>query len=74
MGSYDVINYAAKCEECGTTLKDFQSKDGPREMKFLAPSDVDYFYTICAKCHLWHDFKVHRVCFVKQIDVTIRKD
>jgi len=75
MGMFNYINYEANCEECGTPLKGFQSKDGACEMKYLPPSDVDYFYTLCSKCNTWHDFKVTRVCIcqVKSIDVTTRK-
>jgi len=73
MGMFDHINYEAKCENCGAELKHFQSKDGPCELKHLPPDAVDYFYTSCDECKTWHDFKVHRVCIVKQIDVTTRK-
>jgi hypothetical protein len=70
MGMFDYVNYQADCDKCGQPLSDFQSKDGPCELGFLAASDVDYFYTSCSKCRTWHDFKVHRVSIVKGIDVS----
>ncbi len=73
MGMFDFVRYTANCEKCGEPLKDFQSKDGECLLKVIRPDQEDYFYSICEKCHTWHDFTVDRVCIVRNIEVQVKK-
>lgn len=73
MGMFDYIKYKADCEVCGAELKDFQSKDGPCDLKELKPKHVDYFYAYCDNCKAYHAFWVKRKCKVKKIKVYVRE-
>ena len=57
MGMFDYVNHEAKCPECGAIVDGFQSKDGPCELITLEISDVDNFYTDCAKCNAWLEYE-----------------
>lgn len=70
MGMFDYVKYEAKCKNCGTELKDFQSKDHDCLLNMVEPSQVDNFYTKCDKCGTWHEYNVTRECVVKHIEVA----
>lgn len=58
MGMFDYINYKAECWKCRSELDNFQSKDGPCELKQLEPDDVEYFYSLCHCCGEMNRFNV----------------
>jgi len=54
MGMYDdIIDFSMKCPNCGATVSEFQSKDGPCILAGLSFKDVDNFYSYCPDCHAW---------------------
>jgi len=55
MGMFDYVSYDLKCD-CGETFNNFQSKDGPCELRTLSPLQVDYFYGDCPHCGEYHSF------------------
>jgi hypothetical protein len=71
MGMFDWVNYTATCD-CGRSLRDFQSKDGPCQMLRLEPHQVEIFYTMCL-CGLWNEYKVEAEVEVIVKSMDIRK-
>ena len=69
MGMFDWVNYTATCD-CGRSLRDFQSKDGPCQMRKLEAYEVERFYTMCS-CGLWNEYEVEAEVevIVKSIDI-----
>lgn len=47
---------------CGKEVRDFQSKDGPCDLRTLMPKDVDTFYATC-DCgnHIQYKTRVVRI-------------
>jgi hypothetical protein len=56
MGMFDYVRYEAPCWKCGTTLTDFQSKDGNCYMETVRPEEVQTFYSDCPKCKVWNEY------------------
>ena len=65
MGMFDWIEFKIPCPNCGTEVKDFQSKDGNCELQRLTVKELvqqSYgnakFYTNCPniKCNMWIEF------------------
>ncbi len=69
MGMFDYVKYEANCQNCGSSLNDFQTKEGVCELETLEPCQVDNFYTSCDACKTWHEFHVNRTCIVNSIKV-----
>lgn len=44
---FDRIDYKMDCPFCGEDLGEFQSKDGPCQLKILSPVEVDFFNSYC---------------------------
>lgn len=57
---FDYIKFEMPCPLCKTDLKNFQSKDGPLQLKTLEVKEVEDFYTNCDKCGLWISFQVSK--------------
>ena len=56
MGMFDQVEVPPaynKCPFCDAELSDWQSKDGPCELKLLQYYEVDQFYTSCDSCSSW---------------------
>ena len=53
MGMFDYVDYTMDCPQCGKSVSDFQSKDGPCLMSTLTPLMVTHFYTSCDHCGAW---------------------
>jgi hypothetical protein len=60
MGMFDNVEYETQCPSCNQPLSGFQSKDGPCELLYLKPEDVNTFYTSCKACGTWVEFKTER--------------
>jgi hypothetical protein len=57
MGMFDdIIGHEEPCPRCGATVKGWQSKSGPCELRELHFSMVWNFYTNCDKCGLWIEY------------------
>tara|TARA_R110002096_G_scaffold315227_5_gene509467 strand:- start:1170 stop:1400 length:231 start_codon:yes stop_codon:yes gene_type:complete len=57
MGMFDYIDTPeVDCPECGSSLSNFQSKDGPCELKKINYREVYNFYTTCNGCGKWVEF------------------
>ena len=59
MGMFDQVEVPddVVCPNCGAELTDWQSKDGPCELKLLQFWEVDNFYTSCDTCNTWVEYK-----------------
>lgn len=55
MGMFDNVNYTCPCSNCGKSVTNWQSKDGPCILAQLMPEDVKYFYGDCGTCGTWHN-------------------
>jgi hypothetical protein len=58
MGMFDTVDYVDNCRKCGLPIDEFQSKDGPCELRRLSPRDVRGFYAYCRNCKTWNQWKV----------------
>ncbi len=50
MGMFDYVKFSTECPECGDQISDFQSKDGPCELKKIRAHKLAYFYSECSDC------------------------
>ena len=55
MGMYDTVDFSYTCENCGSPLNEWQTKDGDCVLAGLHPSEAGNFYTMCLCCHAWFD-------------------
>jgi len=58
MGMFDYVDYEASCENCGSTLSDFQTKDTSCTLSTVSHLDCRNFYTPCDSCGAWNEFEV----------------
>ena len=58
MGLFDYVGYRGKCYRCGTKINSWQSKDGECLMENISIKDVRRFYTHCAGCGTWNEYRV----------------
>ena len=56
MGMFDYVHFAMDCPTCGTIVSNFQSKDGPCDLKTIEPDGLNNFYTSCKNCSSRIDF------------------
>lgn len=56
MGMFDYVDFIVECPECGSLMRDFQSKDGPNNLDHLQPWEVNNFYSSCESCGAWIDY------------------
>lgn len=56
MGMHDYVNFEMKCPNCGTMLRDWQTKDGKCLLEVVEIDTIDEFYTSCQKCRTWYSF------------------
>jgi len=70
---FDYVDYKATCS-CGVELENFQSKDGPCELKTLEPHEVGIFYAVCDKCDTWHEWEVDVEVIVTKLDIRKTKE
>lgn len=53
MGMFDYVNFMMPCPECGTIVRNFQSKDRECFMDLLEINEVWNMYSSCSKCGRW---------------------
>ena len=58
MSIVDSVNYSCRCPNCGTVLKDWQTKHGPCVSTRLEPWEVTAFHTQCNECMALIDAQV----------------
>ena len=68
MGMFDYVDFTIPCPNCGTTVTDFQSKDGDCELQHLTVKELIEqsdgnvrFYSNCpnGSCNMWIEFWAH---------------
>lgn len=55
MGMFDYVRFKMACPSCGKELNDFQSKDGPCELKSIKAHHLNNFYDYC-ECKAYINF------------------
>lgn len=59
MGMFDTVtDVEIACPECGASLGEFQSKDGPCVCNEISFRDVTNFYISCRYCDSWIEFNL----------------
>ena len=47
---FNYVNFIIKCPKCGSSIYDFQTKDGDLTLRTVEFFEVDNFYSSCDKC------------------------
>lgn len=59
---FNYVKFKAGCWKCKTELKDFQTKDGYRELALekITPKQIGEgsFYNMCPYCQAWNEYEV----------------
>lgn len=75
MGMFNYVKFEMRCPTCGTTMRDFQTKDGDYlYLDTVEPLSVDRFYSYCRKCGTWVEYyrKRQLPLSLEEYEVTIK--
>jgi len=56
MGIYNYVDFEVNCTECGTLIKNFQTKDGESSFNIVKFNEVNNFHSICPNCGSFIEF------------------
>lgn len=69
------MSYPSKCPHCNADVSEFQTKDGPLDMREVPVCNVRRFYTGCPKCGKWIEYEVEppKTCVIKLVNPVKEK-
>lgn len=76
MGMFNYVNFIIKCPKCGSSIYDFQTKDGDLTLRTIEFYEVDNFYSSCNKCGTQIEYtlkpEIRKLITIDYYDVRIK--